>query len=123
MGCVRMNTILLVGHIKEVDEMTSRLLKRNGYRVQVLQDEKDSINMNPDLIIMDCDLTPKEGFERYKSVIQNLLPVQILWISSNPDDEINALEFGADDWIKKPFHLEILLARIQKLCKKSAKFS
>ena len=118
-----MNSILLVGHIQEVDEMTSKLLKRNGYMVHIIQDEKDLNGFNPDVIIMDCDLSPKDGFEKYNSLIQKLLPAQILWLSSNADDEINALEFGADDWIKKPFHLEIFLARIQKLCRKSAKLS
>lgn len=111
-----MNRILLIGNNREVDSMTIKILRRNGYFAYLLG---DTLVEKPNLIIIDCEMSPKEGFKKYQTIINNLFPTSILWISSEEKDEIDALEYGADDWIKKPYHIEVLLARIKKLCKRS----
>ena len=110
-----MKNIVWIGNNLQVDTLMAKLLRRNGYMVQIATTQ-NSVTFHPDLIILDCDLTPYEGFQKYDGWIQSWLPAKILWISSNEDDEIKALEFGADEFIKKPYHVEVLLARIGKLC-------
>lgn len=110
-----MKNVLLIGNNKEVDTLTAKLLARYGYDVCMASEYTSG---NPDLILIDCDLSPKVGFEKYAKWIDQWQAAKILWISNEEEDEVRALEFGADDFMKKPYHFEVLLARMSKLCKR-----
>lgn len=73
---------------------------------------KDSI----DLIIMDVMMPKMNGIECTKKVRKiSDVPIIMLTAKSEDEDEIEGLEVGANDFITKPFNLEVLLLRIKKL--------
>jgi len=74
---------------------------------------------HPDLIITDIMMPEMSGLELCKLVKNNLqishIPVILLTAKSSDEVQIEALEAGADDFIAKPFNLDILQLKIQKL--------
>ena len=118
-----MFNILLIGDNPEIARLTARIISRNGFNVKIITDSDEIPTLKPSLLIFDCGLSPEAGFKRYEKLIRYCFQSKILWISSNAQDEIQALEMGADDWIKKPFHMDIFIARIKKLCYKTIKIS
>ncbi|MBT8239965.1 MAG: response regulator transcription factor [Acidimicrobiia bacterium] len=73
-----------------------------------------------DLILLDLLLPGKNGFEICRSLRAEGVATPILCLSAKTGefDEIEALELGADDYLRKPFSLEVLLARITALLRR-----
>ena len=115
-----MSNVLLVGDNNEISRLLSRILTKHGFDVQIITDNNVKPDRKTDLIIFDINtaVSPEFCFSIYDRLIKMCSGAKILWISSNENDEIRALEAGADDWIKKPFHMDVFLARIRRLCKK-----
>ena len=113
--------ILLIGNNPEVAKLTSKLIKRSGFDTEIILEPQEVPETKPDLLIFDCDLPPFEGMEKYRKILRLYRQSKILWISSDPTEEVGALELGADDWMKKPLNVEVLIARIKKLCKNTLK--
>lgn len=77
---------------------------------------------NYDLYILDVNVPGLNGLEVCKRVRQSNrgIPILMLTAYSAVDDKVAALEFGADDYLVKPFHLEELMARVSALLRRSA---
>ena len=74
---------------------------------------------NCDLVVLDCNLPDGNGFEMVKRLREySSLPVLMLTARGSEIDEIQALEFGVDDFMRKPFSLAVLQARVRKILKK-----
>jgi DNA-binding response OmpR family regulator len=75
-----------------------------------------------DLYILDVNVPGINGLEVCKRVRQSnrAIPILMLTAYSAVEDKVTALEFGADDYLVKPFHLEELLARVNALLRRSA---
>ncbi|MBF0299020.1 MAG: response regulator transcription factor [Oligoflexia bacterium] len=88
---------------------------------KILNDKKD-INNIPDICILDILLPGNNGFEICKFVrshlIYNNLPILMLTALATPEYIIQGLEAGADDYVTKPFDINVLSARIKGLLKK-----
>jgi len=90
-----------------------------GYQVDTAENYKDAeyfIDIrNYDLVLTDWMLPDGDGIELCKIVKNrsNRTAVVILSARDDKDSEIEALKSGADDYIKKPFDFDILLARIE----------
>lgn len=71
---------------------------------------------NIDLILMDVMMPEMDGIECTREIrkVSNV-PIIMLTAKSEDEDEIEGLEVGANDFITKPFNLEVLLLRIKKL--------
>lgn len=71
---------------------------------------------NIDLILMDVMMPQMDGIECTREIrkVSNV-PIIMLTAKSEDEDEIEGLEVGANDFITKPFNLEVLLLRIKKL--------
>ena len=109
--------ILLIAVDSEIARLASRLIKRNGFSVDIITNPDETPSVKPGLIIFDCDMSPEKGLKKYDMLLQKYLGTKILWISSDAAEEVEALECGADDWVKKPLNVDVLLARIKRLCK------
>jgi DNA-binding response OmpR family regulator len=75
-----------------------------------------------DIVILDVMLPGRDGFEvaaqlRRKSVF---VPILMLTARSRPEDVLNGFAAGADDYLPKPFELQILLARVRGLLRRAA---
>ena len=120
-------------HILVVEDDMSILmgLKDNliteGYKVSTAMNGTQGLQMalqnNTDLLILDIMLPGMNGFEICKKVKidKPLLPVIMLTARDSEMDTIAGLDYGADDYITKPFSLSELLARIRAIIRRSYK--
>lgn len=70
-----------------------------------------------DLVVLDVMLPGMDGVEMLKHIRKDnaKLPVLVLTAKSNPEDKVEGLKAGADDYLTKPFHLEEFLLRIKRM--------
>jgi two-component system alkaline phosphatase synthesis response regulator PhoP len=120
-------TILLVEDEENLQEALKLNLELEGYQVVSAMDGMQALkalqNQYFDLMILDIMLPEMDGIEVLESIrIQNNeLPVLILSAKNSSADRILGLKKGADDYLTKPFNLEELLLRVQKLIEKNKK--
>ncbi len=108
--------------IEEDNSLNTKLvdfLNQSGYQTDSSENFKDGEYFvgirNYDLVIASWTLPDGEGSELI-GVVKQKSPRTIMIVLSSKNDkhsEIKALKIGADDFIKKPFDLDVLLARIQ----------
>ena len=112
-----MYKIMLIGEDMETALLTAKLIKRKGFEISVKANDSKMKDTKQDLLIFDCGLSPEQGFKKYQNIIESCHLSKIFWISSDFEDEVPALELGADDWMKRPINIEVLVARIRRLLK------
>ncbi|WP_153722816.1 MULTISPECIES: response regulator transcription factor [Sporosarcina] len=73
----------------------------------------------PDLVIIDIQLPKFDGFH-WCRMIRSHSKVPIIFLSSrdHPTDMVMSMQLGADDFVQKPFHFEVLLAKIQAILRR-----
>ncbi|WP_269847194.1 MULTISPECIES: response regulator transcription factor [Paenibacillus sonchi group] len=78
------------------------------------------IRLQPQLVIIDIQLPMYDGFHWCRE-IRAVSKVPVLFLSSrdHPLDMVMAMNLGADDYIPKPFHMDVLLAKIQALLRRT----
>jgi len=77
----------------------------------------------PDIVILDLGLPDISGYEVLKRVrLFSVVPVLILTVRSDEDDIVRGLEYGADDYMVKPFRSLELLSRVQALLRRYSSF-
>ena len=113
--------------IAEDDANMSKILKlylqKEGYHVDTTFNGEDTISYleehDIDLLLLDWMLPLKNGIEICREIRALDLPIKIIMITAKTTtgDELSGLTAGADDYIRKPFDMNILLVRIKKLCK------
>lgn len=118
-------------YIVEDDNDIINLLKsyfENNYDIYITQNFRDISNevenIKPDLILMDITLPFFNGFY-WTTEIRKKLTTPIIFISSSNDelDMVMALDMGGDDFISKPFSLQILNAKIAAFLRRSQSFT
>jgi DNA-binding response OmpR family regulator len=74
------------------------------------------------VIVLDCMLPGTDGFAIARALreAQRYMPILMLTARSRPEDILEGLEAGADDYLPKPFDLNILLVRIKSLLRRTA---
>ncbi|MEK3977123.1 response regulator transcription factor [Psychrobacillus sp. FSL K6-1267] len=80
----------------------------------------DFIQEVPQLVIVDIQLPAYDGFHWCRQ-IRAVSKVPIIFLSSrdHPMDMIMAMQIGADDFIQKPFHMDVLLAKVQAILRRT----
>jgi len=121
--------ILLVEDEAPLRETLAARLKRDGYAVDMAVDGEDGLFQGRevpfDLAIIDLGLPKMSGMELVKALREagQRFPILILTARSSWQDKVEALKFGADDYLVKPFHVEELLARINALVRRASGWS
>ncbi|NJN21407.1 MAG: response regulator transcription factor [Leptolyngbya sp. RL_3_1] len=116
--------ILLVDDEVELAEPLGRLLRREGYAVDVATtgDRGDRLAQQGtyDLLILDWMLPQISGLEICRHVRSHgdATPVLFLTAKDTVDDRVAGLDAGADDYLIKPFELRELLARVRALLRR-----
>ena len=116
--------ILLVDDEVELTDPLSRLLRRQGYTVDVAADGQTGCQMavsgHYDLLILDWMLPGKSGLDICREVrlSSQTTPVLFLTAKDTLDDRVDGLDAGADDYLVKPFELRELLARVRALLRR-----
>lgn len=117
--------ILLVDDEPELTEPLSRILKREGYQVEIVHDGAEGSRLarenQYDLLILDWMLPHKSGLEICQQLRSqgDQTPVLFLTAKDTLDDRVSGLDAGADDYLIKPFELRELLARVRALLRRS----
>jgi DNA-binding response OmpR family regulator len=106
-------------------------LELEGYEVETIDDGLAAVERlapdgseptgpSPDLVILDVMLPGLDGFEVAERMREagNFTPVLMLTAKSLPEDVVQGLESGADDYLSKPFDLPVLLARVKGLIRR-----
>jgi len=120
-------SILLVEDEENLHEALKLNLELEGYEVSSAFDGVAALKAVSDeyfdLIIMDIMLPEIDGNDVTQNIrlTNNEVPILILSAKNNSEDRVLGLKKGADDYLTKPFNLEELLLRIDKLIRKNKK--
>ena len=121
-------TILLVDDDALMRRSLAFHLEKAGYKVHTAANAEDAISLvqrtPPDLVILDIGLPGIDGLEALRELktIHNL-PVIFLTDRRREFDEVLGLELGADDYITKPFDVDVVLAHVKAVLRRTDKGS
>lgn len=117
--------ILLVEDEADLAELIRINLELEGYKVALASHGAIAIQKlkseSFDLVVMDIMMPSMDGITATQHIrlTNNDIPIMILSASNSSKDRINGLKAGADDYMSKPFELEELILRIQKLIRRT----
>lgn len=106
-----------------VASLLQRQLSRFDFHVSVVADlqhvDQAVRHMNPDVVLLDINLPYLDGFH-WCRVIRRFSHVPIIFISSRGSsmDQVFAMENGGDDYIQKPFDLDVVVAKLRALLRR-----
>src|SRR6476661_7504836 len=108
----------------------ARRLAEQGYRVTAADSGTTAIaelyRLPVDLVLSELNMPRMSGAELARAIrgeVQwNELPIMLITGKSDPKGAVNAYESGADDVILKPFHFEVLIARIERRIERTRTF-
>jgi len=118
-----MNILIVEDDFAIYDSLRERL-EQWSFRVAGLDQFHDVmgtfLKVQPHLVILDIQLPMYDGFHWCRE-IRAVSKVPILFLSSrdHPMDMVMAMNMGADDYIQKPFHTDVLLAKIQAILRRT----
>ena len=117
--------ILLVEDDPSVAASVIDGLSNSGLNITHVETGKDAIahvnRANPDLILLDLGLPDMDGQDVCRTIRQDhTTPIIILSARSEEVDRVLALEFGADDYLVKPFGMRELVARIKAVARRTS---
>jgi len=100
-------------------------LEQNGFRTTTAASAEDGMLAAqvepPDLVILDIGLPGMDGLQALREFRDRLgLPVILLTARRRELDEVLGLELGADDYITKPYNLDVLLAHVKAVLRRSS---
>ena len=116
--------LLVVEDDHDIGTMLKIYFEAKGFEVNHASHGSDALEKTrqgmPNLIILDIMLPGIDGLSILQSIRleDERLPILILSAKGDPDDRIKGLAFGVDDYLAKPFNLEELLLRIERLLKR-----
>jgi two-component system KDP operon response regulator KdpE len=110
--------VLVVDDEPPIRKLLRLGLNAHGYEVLEAPNGKTALELlgqAPDLIILDLGLPDIEGHELLRTIRSRNDSVPIVVLSSRGDEagKVQALDFGADDYVTKPFGMDELLARMR----------
>ncbi len=119
-------TILLVEDEPDIVELVIYNLEKSGFLVKVAMSGEEGLKyiktVNPDLVLLDIMLPGIQGIEICRILkndpkYQNI-PIIFLTAKSDESDIVKGLEYGADDYLPKPFSPKVLVARINAVLRR-----
>ena len=122
-----MYKIMIVEDDTVIANQISKFLLTWDYHVEIANDFRNIINefsrINPDIILIDLTLPYKNGYY-WCEQIRKISRVPIMFISSASDNMniVMAMNAGADDYISKPFDLNVLVAKLQAMLRRTYDF-
>lgn len=118
--------LLLVEDDDMLGESLKKALERHAYGVDWVQDGESAIETLQDspfaAVVLDINLPKRSGLEVLQDMRKrkNMTPVLLLTARDLPQQKVDGLDAGADDYLVKPFDLDELLARLRALVRRSA---
>ena len=115
--------LLIVDDDREIRDLLSRFLRRQGFRVDTARDGREMYralaDWQIDLVVLDRMLPGEDGLSLCRDLrVKSRIPIVMLTVLGAETDRIVGLEVGADDYLVKPFHPHELLARIKAVLRR-----
>ncbi len=116
-------TILVAEDNLDLQSLLRHVLEADGHVVHIASDGIEALDLfrsvSPDLVILDLMMPRLNGFEVLRRLIdageRGTTPILILTARSSEDDVVTGFELGVDDYLRKPFVISELRARIRTL--------
>lgn len=120
-----MNKILVIEDEKPISDIIKFNLEKEGFEIITAFDGLEGLSLarsiDVDLILLDIMLPGMDGFEVCKKVREKSnVPIIMATAKAEEVDKVLGLEFGADDYITKPFSVRELTARIKANIRRTA---
>jgi two-component system OmpR family response regulator len=118
--------LLVVEDEPTLRELLSATLRFAGFTVASATTGAEAIALSgsqaPDLVLLDVMLPDMEGFDVIRRLRARGHPVPVLFLTARdaPEDKVNGLTLGGDDYVTKPFDLEELIARIRAILRRTS---
>lgn len=117
--------ILVIDDDTRLRELLSRYLSENGFRVTTAADAEEARGrmrgLAFDLLVVDVMMPGETGLELTESLrVTSRVPILLLTAMGEPEDRVNGLEHGADDYLTKPFEPRELVLRIESILRRAA---
>ncbi|MEU7997078.1 response regulator transcription factor [Micromonospora sp. NPDC049060] len=117
--------VLVVEDDASIREVTALGLRRAGFRVDTARDGREGLAAwrarPPDLIVLDVMLPGLDGFEVCREIRRSSgVPILMLTARTDTVDVVVGLECGADDYLRKPFDLPELVARVRSVLRRAS---
>ncbi|WP_436644413.1 response regulator [Microbaculum sp. FT89] len=116
--------ILVVDDHRDIRELVSRYLVKNGFRATAAEDARAARSILAmsaiDLVVLDIMMPGEDGLSLCRYLRESTqIPVILLTAMAEETDRIVGLEIGADDYLTKPFNPRELLARIRSVLRRT----
>ena len=115
-----MTDILIVEDNKEISELLADFLKKEGFTVSVASTGEEALTKfgkyGAKIVLLDIMLPGMDGYAVCSEIRANSnVPIFILSAKTDKNDKLNGLILGADDYIEKPYDIDLLIAKIKGL--------
>jgi DNA-binding response OmpR family regulator len=117
--------ILLAEDDKNLGDILKTYLEAKGYPTTLCVNGEDAMNLftkeNYDFIVLDIMMPLKDGFTVAREIRKSnkKIPILFLTAKSMQDDILKGFQLGADDYITKPFSMEVLLMRMNAILRRT----
>ena len=118
-----MTDIIIVEDDKELSGLLTDFLRAEGYTVSAVGSGERAVQLferyGARLVVLDINLPDMNGFAVCSKLRENAdTPILIVSARTDKEDKLNGLNLGADDYIEKPYDIDILLAKIKGIFKR-----
>ena len=118
-----MTDILVVEDDKELSTLLTDFLRSEGYTVSAVDSGQKALQLfdryGAKLVVLDINLPDVNGFSVCAKLRENAdTPILIVSCRTDKQDKLNGLDLGADDYIEKPYDIDILIAKIKGIFKR-----
>ena len=115
--------ILIVEDNKELADLLCGFLRAENYTVSAVQTAEEALLLYEEygarLVVLDIMLPDRDGFYVLEKIrTESNTPVLIVSAKTEKEDKLNGLNLGADDYIEKPYDIDIMLAKISGIFKR-----
>lgn len=119
-----MKKILIIEDDEKIRSELETFLNKNGYETKTIVNFEntieDALNEKADLILLDINLPYADGEYICKEIRKNSdVPIIMVTSRDSEIDELISLNYGADQYVTKPYNIQILLAKIAGLLKRN----
>jgi DNA-binding response OmpR family regulator len=119
------NKVLVVDDDPALLPLIEHTFAREGYQVHTASDGKEALRVffahRPDLVVLDIMMPRMDGWETCRRIREvSDAPIIMLTARGQDEDIVRGLEYGADDYLTKPFSIKVLLAHARAVLRRAA---